>query len=191
MKTELKNQSVMKNKDLLNDELDEAAPFLKDFRGKADGFRVPEGYFESLEDSVYRQIEAIGATRRPPVRKSSPSLWQVLQSLWQPRTALVLAGIVVLVLAARVFVFSPQTDVADAVALVSAEDAEAYLLNNLMEMEPEQLAAVLPADTDQEPTFLLEHSGEPTTEDPIRLSPKDLDHILRDLSDDELDQLIL
>ncbi|MEQ1746907.1 MAG: hypothetical protein ABMA02_15850 [Saprospiraceae bacterium] len=180
----------MKNKQALNDELDESAPFLKGFRGQADGYRVPEGYFESVEDSVYRQIEAIGATRRPPVRKPAPSMWQVMQGLWHPRTAMALAAVFAVVFAAWWFLGPAATNKPDDLyAQISAEDAEAYLLTNLMELEPEQLAAALPVE--QTSSVLLEHADENTAEEPINLTPGEIDHLLRDLSDDELDQLIL
>ncbi|MFN0013817.1 MAG: hypothetical protein ACKVU2_04660 [Saprospiraceae bacterium] len=180
----------MKNKQALNDELDESAPFLKDFRGQADGYRVPEGYFESVEESVYRQIEAIGATRRPPVRKPAPSMWQVMQGLWHPRTAMALAAVFAVVFAAWWFWRPAVSNLQDDLyAQISAEDAEAYLMTNLMELEPELLAAVLPAD--HTPDIMLEPADESTGEGPINLSPEDLDHLLRDLSDEELDQLIL
>lgn len=178
----------MKNKQDLHDELNEHAPWLNEFRHKDSGMRVPEGYFESVEDSVFRQIEAIGATRRPSAtKKQRPSLWQALQSLWQPRVALAFAGVLTVVLAAWWFLGKPEMDAQ--VAHITAEDAESYLRDNLMELEPEQLAAVLPAE--QAPVLLLETTEENARMDSLSLSPKDLEHLLRDLSDEELDQLIL
>jgi len=182
------NHQVMKNKQHLQDELNEHAPWLNEFRHKDSGHRVPDGYFESLEDSVFRQIEAIGATRRPPApKKPRPSLWQVLQSLWQPRVALAFAGVLAVVFAAWWFWGKSATEVH--YAHITVEDAETYLRDNLMELDPEQLAVVLPAE--QMPAIILENGDENTSEESLHLSPEDMEHILRDLSDEELDQLIL
>lgn len=190
MNTQLKfeNQEVMKNKQQLQDELNEHAPGLNAFRHKDSGMRVPEGYFESLENSVFAQIEAIGATRRPVVLKKQPlSWWQFLQSLWQPKVALAFAGVLAVVFATWWFWSRPVTDVP--YAHITPEDAEIYLRENLMELDPEQLAVVLPAE--QSPAIMLENADGTAPEEPLHLSPEDLEHMLRDLSDEELDQLIL
>lgn len=182
------NQEVMKSKQQLQDELNEHAPGLNAFRHKDSGMRVPEGYFDSLEASVFAQIEAIGATRRPVVTpKQRLSWWQFLQSLWQPKVALAFAGMLAVVFAAWWFWGKSAADAP--YAHITPEDAENYLRENLMELEPEQLAVVLPAE--QSPAIMLENADGTPTEEPLHLSPEDLEHMLRDLSDEELDQLIL
>jgi hypothetical protein len=179
----------MKKKDEVPDELSEHAPFLQTFKKADDGFRLPDGYFDSVEDSVFRQLEAIGATRHAPAPKPRPSLWQVLQSLWQPRIALAFAGILTVALTAW-WLFRPTTDGLQAPLtnqMVSVEDAASYLLENPMELEPEDLAVVFPEE--QLPAIMLENGTSNSTEDGIRLAPEDLELLLRDMTDEELNNL--
>jgi len=184
----VENLKVMKSKQQLQDELNEHAPGLNEFRHKDSGMRVPEGYFDSLENSVFAQIEAIGATRRPVVlKKQGRSWWQFLQSLWQPHVALAFAGVLAVVFAAWWFWGKSATEVQ--YAHITPEDAETYLRENLMELDPDQLAVVLPAE--QAPAIILENGDENAPDEPLHLSPEDMEHILRDLSEEELNQLIL
>ena len=44
----------------LDKELQENAPFLKELKQKGDGFKVPKGYFDGLEDAVFARLEASG-----------------------------------------------------------------------------------------------------------------------------------
>ncbi|MBK9337747.1 MAG: hypothetical protein IPM98_14760 [Lewinellaceae bacterium] len=179
----------MKKKDELHDELNEHAPFLREFKKADDGFQVPDGYFESVEDSVFRQLEAIGATRHAPAPKHRPSLWQVLQSLWQPRIALAFAGVLAVAFSAW-WLFRPATDgTTDSRThlMVSAEDAESYLLENPMQLEPEDLAAAFPEG--QLPAITLENGGSNTPGEAVRLAPEDLELLLRDMTDEELGNL--
>lgn len=57
----------MKKEDRLQDELNEQAPLLNSLRGGGSGLQVPDGYFEELETSVFRQLDALGAKRKPLV----------------------------------------------------------------------------------------------------------------------------
>ncbi len=181
----------MKKKDPLLDELNEQAPLLGSLKEKAGaGFQVPEGYFSGLENEVFRQLDAIGAKRRPAPAPERPSLWQFLERWWRPRTALALAGMLTLALAAWWY-FRPAAAEVDAMAAnaVTAEDAEAYLFDNLMELDPAQLAAALPAE--KLPAISLPTNPErPSAEPEIELRPEDLDNLLRDLTDEELRELL-
>lgn len=183
-------------KDELHDELREHAPFLNELRQKDGGLRVPEGYFNNLEDDVFRQLDAIGARRQTAAfarTKAQRSWWQWAQWLWQPRMALAVAGVLTLALAAWWY-FGPSDNAGPAIAAaaISEEDAEAYLLNNPHEFEPEQIAMVLPAD-ELPPISLEPANGNRNTgaaKNELQLSPDDLDALLRDMTDEELEELL-
>ena len=189
----------MKEKNDLDDELREHAPFLSPLKKGDDGFRGPADYFDNLESEVFRQLDAIGARPNPAVfagPRKDASWWQVLQGLWQPRLALAFAGVVAVALAAWWY-FDPKPAVPDTPALaaeLSADDAEAYLMDNLLELDPEQIALVLPPD--ELPPVSLDPSGDAASDTPktprqeIQISPDDLDDILRDMSDEELEKLL-
>lgn len=185
----------MKNKDSLHDELNDQAPFLNTLKKGQDGFRVPANYFDNLEAEVFRQLDAIGATRKPSPATARPSFWQLMQQLWQPRIAVAFAGICTLALAAWWY-FTPapaDAPVDLAATQISVDDAEAYLMNNLMELEPEHIAMVLPEEslpaiTLDLPTTKQEKTA-PATE--LELNPDDLEKLLQDMTDEELKDLML
>lgn len=188
---------VMKKKEDIHDELREQAPFLTPLKKGDDGFRVPADYFDNLEVEVFRQLDAISAQRTPTTFTSNRkglSWWQFMQRLWQPRVALAFAGVIALILTAWWY-FTPSptaiTPPIMAAAEISADDAEAYLMDNLLELEPEQIALVLPAD--ELPAITLEKPGNtnPAANRELQLHPDDLDDLLNDMSDEELESLLL
>ncbi len=185
----------MKERQDLHDELQEQAPFLAPLKKAGDGLRVPQGYFDNLEADVFRQLDALGARPNPaafPLHRRDISWWQALQRLWQPRLALALAGVLALALVAW-WTFGPNPAVPqpDVAAALSAEDMEAYLLDNLLELEPEQIALALPAE-EWSPVIL--DQPRPTTpaagQQEIQISPEELEKLLREMSDEELEELL-
>lgn len=187
----------MKKKDPLLDELNEQAPLLGSLKEKLpEPFQVPADYFANIETEVFRQLEAIGAQRKPAPSPARPSLWQLLQSLWQPRIALAFAGVLAVALAGWWY-FQPTAstplDPAFAKVNITADDAEAYLMDNLMELEPEQIAQVMPADGLPTITITPEpnSTAQPHKAQDIELRQEDLDNLLRDMTDEELRDLLL
>ena len=185
----------MKNEDRLHDELNEQAPFLNTLKQGQDGYQVPANYFDNLEAEVFRQLDAIGATRKPRPATARPSFWQFMQQLWQPRVALSFAGLITIALAAWWYFAPSQTDAsADLMAAqISVDDAEAYLMDNLMELEPEHIAMVLPEESLPAITLDLpspqKEKNNPAIE--LQLSPDDLENLLQDMTDEELKDLML
>lgn len=191
----------MKKKDHLHDELNKEAPLLNTLREKGAGFRVPAEYFEQLESDVFRQLDAIGARRKPATGGATGTGWWLpFQQLWQPRFALAFAGVLTLALAAWWY-FRPHTaqsnapEIAAAVP-VTAEDAAAYLMDNLMELDPALIALALPSPDDL-PAITLEPVENPEPEatekqaQEIEISTEDLENLLRDMSDEELKNLMM
>lgn len=184
----------MKNKDRLQDELSEQAPFLNSLEKGKNDYKVPDRYFDNLEAEVYRQIEAIGATRKPAPPVQRPSFWQFMQSLWQPRTALAFAGFLALAMTAWWYFQTNSTPADFTAAAITADDAEAYLLDNLMELEPEHIAMVLPEDNLPPITIeapVQKQSGAAPSIEEIEIHPEDLEDLLLDMTDEELKELML
>jgi hypothetical protein len=71
--------------------------------------------------------------------------------------------------------------------MVSVEDAASYLLENPMELEPEDLVVVFPEE--QLPAIMLENGASNSTDQGIQLGPEDLELLLRDMTDEELNNL--
>ena len=186
----------MKERKDLHDELGDS-PLLQALKKNDDGFRVPDDYFDTLESEVYRQLDAIGARRQPaafaaPDRR--PSWWQLLQRLWHPRTALAFAGVFAVALAGWwYFTASPAVSSTEmAAANLSDEDAEAYLLDNALELDPQQIAQVIPEE-ELPPIDVSEPgatSAQKSNPKEIQIRPEDLENVLKDMSDEELEKLL-
>ena len=76
---------------------------------------------------------------------------------------------------------------------MSPEDAEAYLMDNVLDLEPSQLALALPAE--EWPAIRLETAPANTPNatpavHEVQLDPNDLEDVLNDMSDEELEELL-
>jgi hypothetical protein len=178
----------MKKEDL-DKELQEHAPFLSDLKQKGDGFKVPEAYFDGLEDAVFARLEASGDAGRPKIKVVKRPLLSV--SFIRPKAAMAYAAAMVLVLTAVWFFRQPAT--VQPLPYVSVEltedELETYVLENLNEFEPEQLVALTPeAPNTMEETI----PGKPgkNLENSNELHPDDLDKILDEMTDEELEQIL-
>jgi hypothetical protein len=125
------NPSQMPSKDDVHRELDEIAPQLSNMKHE-DGFNVPHNYFKTLPDQVIQRIA--GHQETTPV-------WQVWWGrLVQPRFALVLAGVAVLIVATFWLAGpKPQTDL---FASITEEEALQYVIANLHEYSTEEVMMV-------------------------------------------------
>jgi hypothetical protein len=156
--------------DNLHDELAETGASLltKDLRQP---LRVPEGYFERLEDAVLQRLEAEGLRQQPPKRHRPVSRRLIL------RLVAAAAAVLALVWFAR-NAWSPA-EAPLPLPELTADEIKAYLQENPELLEPEALGAVLPEDFEKDAT------------------PDSLVHevswelFLRDLSPEEVEQLNL
>ncbi len=179
----------------IEDELREISPLLRDLKRQGDGLRTPEGYFDDLDARVMARIDALGARRLAVIKGG-----QWFRRLLQPRMLTAIAAGLALIAVAIWFV-KPQTisDQPAAIAQVnmpdlSEEDIETYVLENVHEFEPDQLAALPPVESadpgpETAPPNPAQHrSKRQQTLD--NLQPEDLDNLLNELSDEELEQLL-
>ena len=167
-------------------------PFLRDLKEKEDGFKVPEGYFEDMEQSVFARLKASGDLDRPKLKVSKrPGMFA---SFIRPKAAMAYAAALAMILAA-VWFFSVPEPVAQETPMASYEltedDLEAYVLENVHEFDTEQLASLSVEETEP----LTEDEVTPTTPQkkrstPETLHPDDLDEILDEMTDEELEQIL-
>lgn len=169
---------------------DDLPQFLKDLKEKGDGFKVPEGYFEDMEHSVFNRLESSGGSVRPIIKTvKRPGLFPLTI---RSRTATALAAALALILAAFWFICQPQA--IQPLPLASTEltedDLETYVLENVHDFDPEQLAALSPAEITELPqeTEPATPKKNGTPSDEIR--PEDLEKILDEMTDEELEQIL-
>lgn len=171
----------------MNDDIKNSSAWLDDQRQQDDGFKLPDGYFDSLEDRVFSRIEAAGLQRKVPVlgRKKPAKRFALLQIF----TAV--AAVSILVLAA-VWFMNPPTTLEQPIAAVELGEAEieTYLLENIHDFEEDQLA-MLPQYTENEYQAPISKKPIPSTKalDPYEISTDDLDHILNYMTEEELEEI--
>jgi len=181
---------MKKDRIALQDELREIAPRLADLQARGDGHTVPPDYFEQLENRVFQRIDALGERRLPtePVRKSASA--RVVNLRWITAVAASLS----LALGAWWFM-RPQPgpavpeNYAELAAKLTAEDAEIYVRKNLQEFETATLATYAIVEAPAAPQAA---PAPPRTPDLLHdLNPDELDLLLNDLSDEELEAILL
>lgn len=170
---------------------DEIPRFLKDLKSKGDGFNVPEGYFDDMENAVFARLKSAGDLDRPVPRVGKrPRLWV---AFIRPKAAMAYAAVLALILTAVWFIRQQTVDVPStpvASVELSEEELEAYLLENAHEFEPEQLASleVNPiAEPDDNQPADKSNSGKRKQPD---VHPDDLELILDEMTDEELEQIL-
>jgi hypothetical protein len=144
------------------------------------GFRVPDGYFDTLEDAVFRRLDANGERRAAPLNAQHGGR----------RRWLAAAAALALALTAAWWLWlrpAPEAAILAAAAKpnLSADDAASYLLDNLHELDAEQIAALAPAEIPVEAPPAAERPTEPD------VSPDAIEDLLLDMSDEELENLLL
>ena len=172
----------------MDDEIKKSSAWLNELRQQDDGFKLPDGYFNSLEDRVFSRIEAAGIQRKvqAPKLKKHAKRFALLQIL------MAAAAVFTLVLAAVWFI-KPSGSLTQPLASVELgdEEIETYLLEHVQDFEIDQLA-MLPELSENE--FQAPPSTNPPppkkTIEPYEISPDDLDNILNDMTEEELEEII-
>jgi hypothetical protein len=146
----------MKNREEIQQELQELSPFLSKLKAKEQKTEVPENYFHALPDQIWEQIKLQPASER--IVKQA-GIWEkflnALQLVLQPRIGVSLATFVVLIFVG-IYLFKPDTSVNTANGNeFTAEEITNYINENLHEFDTELLIqatadlpnqSILPAD---------------------------------------------
>lgn len=183
----------------LYDELDGLSPKLRDLKQTPDGLKLPEGYFDTLENRVLTQLEAQGERRISTESASTNWGIRVNRRYWAAAAA-------VAVLAVAIWQFAgpnPDNPLADAsqtvadashgdVVVESLSEEEIYLEEHILDFEPELLAEI---DDESLENAIIES----TRQQPAASNPKkhkaskvddELDQLLEELTDEELEDIL-
>lgn len=167
-------------------ELNDLSPFLHDLRKREDGFQMPEGYLDNFETDLFAKLETSGQYTQPGLQVVKKPANKT-RNLW-PLMAIA-AAFALLFGAIWFFKAGPAGTQNPEMASVelSDEDIEAYLLENVQDFEAEQLAMLPEVEQTVEPAA---KQKTPAKSNPDDLTPEDVKHILDDMTDEELEEIL-
>lgn len=172
----------------LQEELKGLSPQLHDLKQQNDGLRVPEGYFDALEDSVLTRLDTMGARRQAIAGRRSGR--GIRAWLFRPQVIAAIAAVFVVVLSAKWF-FAPMPPAVQPVAVqtqpTEEELIEAYILQNISDFEVDQLATL---SKDREAEVVAPPVTPQQTPGLEGLSPEAIELLLREMSDEELESIL-
>ena len=148
----------MNRKNEIKEELQEHSPFLSKLKEEELPFKVPDHYFQNLQEEVLRQVK----TEAAPANTQKTWLDQLLEQvqwLLQPRPALAFASIVLLIAVGLNFLSTSDEVTSDfSLADLSEEEIRNYVSDNLDEFDIDLILQVNASDPEWElnPTLDLE-----------------------------------
>jgi hypothetical protein len=176
-------------KEELHDELPQR---LRDLKTRGEGMKVPSGYFDGLEASVFERLEAQGLRQPAEAAPSGWRVWTRQRTIWMTAAA----SVAIVVAGWWWWPSGTPTLGGDAVAVVddmtlTTEMAEAYIADNIMDFESELLAAHIEDEADDEPSTAPSNSIK-QKEKTKKTTPvkDDLDELLDELTEEELEDLL-
>ncbi len=176
-------------KEDINNEIKDLSPWLSDLKSKGDPQRVPEGYFDQLESSVFQRLEQEGLrVELAPER----SIW----SVWFTPARLTAAAAAITLLIGAIWWMQPQkqNNIMVQIPTTTEEEftpemAEDYIQSNIFDFEEELLADEL-ADDATEDNIAPDHKPKEKRRNKLPKEMDELDDILNDLTDEELEDLL-
>lgn len=168
------------------EELEGLSPWLQDQKKRGDGMDLPEGYFDDFERSMMERLAETPRAQKPTfeVKAVNKRRWLI------PRPYMAAAASVALLIVAW-WVMRPTPAPVPNTTDLSTEDVQAYLLDNIHEFEVDQLAS-LETEAPHQPEAGADGTSTPVTprESTDELHPEDIDALLRDLSEEELEEIL-
>ena len=176
-------------KETIYEELDGLSPLLGQLKQSPDGMKIPEGYFDTLEDKVFAQLDATG--ERIIERPANSNRLRV--SFMQPRVLLAAASFLVLLVAGWwILRPEPVEDKALQAAVnteLTPEQAHAYIQENIQEYDSEMLLAALEPQGPEATSAMPAAPAKPTVTKAKRLTNDEIVAVLEEMSDEELEDL--
>lgn len=162
-------------------------PWLPENRPADDGFKVPAGYFDTLEDRIFDRLNASGIRQEVPLKV----LKKPAKRIRLPHFLIAAAAVITLLFGA-VWFFSLTTTVNQSVASVelSDEDIEAYLLENVQDLELGQLALLPEVQANEYQAPPVQTVPSKKTESKYDITPEDVESILNDMTEQELEEIL-
>lgn len=168
--------------------LEDLPPFLQELKEKGDGFKVPDGYFETLDDAVFARLKAAGDLDRAPKKIAKrPGLFA---AFIRPQAALAYAAALAMILAAVWFFRQPDPIAPMAAVALTEDDLETYLLENAHDFEPEQLAALTVQEIAEPTEAQPKNAPKSNRSGADELHPDDLNQIIDEMTEEELEEIL-
>ncbi len=132
----------MSKNDEIKKELEEVSPFLANLE-KANPFKVPVNYFDSLSDDLASELFAKEEQSISPERKRSwlDGIINNFAALFTPRYAFGLASLLVLLIAGMLF-FNDSSTPMLAMEDLSSDEMQEYVNNNLDDFDEEMIMQI-------------------------------------------------
>ncbi len=178
----------MDRKKEIENELENLSPFLAEMK-KKDSFKVPDNYFAELSANVWEEVKKEKVqTEATPVSTSPSWLEQMMQSIaviFQPRMALSLASVAVLMVAG-IFWMNNQMEVQTIANAEepTIEEAANYLAENIDDFDTDLLMQIELEESDLVDIYDYDLDFEDEDLDAI------LDDLLKDINEDTFDELL-
>lgn len=179
----------MDRKKEIKDELENLSPFLAEMK-KKNSYKVPENYFAELSANVWEEVQKEKVSTQPtPVATTPNWMEQVMQSiavLFQPRMALSLASVAVL-LVAGIFWMNNNPIEVQTVAEgdgLTIEETTNYLAENIDDFDTDLLMQIELEESDITDIYDYDQDFEDEDLDAI------LDDLLKDINEDNFDELL-
>jgi len=163
-------------------ELEDLSPRLLRLKEQGRGLKVPEDYFQRLQEEVLEKVQQKPQTVAPP--SWSSDWWKAWQFLFQPRWALSLATVAILLTVGGVWFFQQESKTSSSLstelAKVDRETLNTYIQANLHDFDTETLME-----------FAASQEGGSHFED---LTPEELDdyldEVIQDMDAETLKELL-
>jgi len=125
----------------IKEELNNHAPLLAGMSKKPEGYKVPDDYFARMEADLWEQLkpETKTVTESTPRTSWLDGLIQQINWLLQPRMAMQLASVALMIVAGFIFWNRTAATPTDVMADLTADEASEYVLANLDEFDTESL----------------------------------------------------
>ena len=138
----------MDRKKEIKEELEQISPFLAGLK-KEQNFKVPTNYFNDLQEDLWKQVQPQPQreTQSTPKRTWLEEIELALASLFQPRMALSLASLLLLLTVGWYFMQPPvdSNSIADA-SLPTLEEVSDYLADHLDDFDADSCKATKPIE---------------------------------------------
>ncbi|HOY18963.1 MAG TPA: hypothetical protein PLC89_16785 [Haliscomenobacter sp.] len=137
----------MKRPDELRKELEDLSPRLLKLKEQGEGFNIPANYFQRLQKEVLEKVQATEnvptSTPVPPGPSWLDQLKEQMQFLLQPRWALSLASVALLITLGITWLYQQNQvttgRVGTELAKLDQQTLDAYIQDNLHEFDTETL----------------------------------------------------
>ncbi len=170
----------MNNNNDIREELEGLSPFLSKQKNRPEGFEIPKDYFKSLPNMVMDKVKEKPVIYQEPSSNWVDEIITMLQGLFQPRYAVAIASVAIL-LVAGIYFTADSENPAPLTALLSEVPDEAldnYISENIDDFDVALFEEHIDDSENMSPTLNLDGDDELLEELLDDLSVEDLEDLL-------------